>query len=109
MIRMSRAGRKRLMLKALERFWMKNPTGFLPTPAVAHAAGLMSSTNVVNMLHELENDDLIVGRQIEPKAGCGYTVQAWSIARWEQKALPDDRYIMINGQYYNLRGEMINV
>jgi len=96
MIRMSRAGRKRLMLKAIEQHCKRFKGGYLPTSKVAHRAGLMSSTNVKNMLKEMESEGLIKSAQIEPFYDCGYTVVGWTLAQYEQMPLPE-RYIKING------------
>lgn len=104
MIRMSRAGRKALMLKAIKRHCAKYRGGYLPTAKVAHAAGLVSSTEVVKMLKELEADGLVKEAQIEPHYACGYTVRAWTLAVWEQIPLPE-RYIKINGINYRVGAE----
>ena len=104
MIRMSRAGRKELMLGALRRYCQRWKGGYMPTAKLAHAAGLMSSTNVKNMLREMESDGLIVGHQIEPFYDCGYTVQGWTLAVYKQVELPD-RYIKINGVSYLVSAE----
>jgi len=107
MIRMSRVGRKRLMLKAIQAHCKRWKGGYLPTAKVAHSAGLMSSTNVKNMLRELEKEGLICGAQIEPYYGCGYTIQGWTLAVYEQMELPA-RYIKINGVNYLLSAEEQN-
>lgn len=104
MIRMSRAGRKKLMLGAIEKYCKRYRGGYLATSKIAHAAGLMSSTNVKNMLREMERDGLIVGHQFEPFYDCGYTVQGWTLAVYSQMELPA-RYIKINGQSYLLSAE----
>jgi len=104
MIRMSRAGRKALMLKALQRHCKAFRGGYLTTPKLAHAAGLMSSTNVVNMLREMEKDGLIVGEMIEPFYDCGYVQQGWTLAVYKQMTLPE-RYILINGERWLLSAE----
>lgn len=108
MIRMSRAGRKRLMLGAIQKHDKRYPTGALPTAKVAHAAGLMSSSNVVSMLNELAQDGLIQEVQIEPSYDCGYTVRAWKLAKWYNEPLPD-RFIEIGGVKVNWNtGEVVN-
>ena len=99
MIRMSRAGRKALMLGALQKHDRKFKRGCLVTAKLAHAAGLMSSTEVVKMLREMVAEGLINEVQIEPSYSCGYTVRAWQMARWEQTELPN-QYITINGKSY---------
>ena len=100
MIRMSRAGRKALMLGALQKHDRRYKGGCLTTAQLAHSAGLMSSTNVVNMLLELVADDKVREVQIEPTYGAGYTVRAWQIAQLKQMPLPDE-YIVINGMKLN--------
>lgn len=97
MIRMSRAGRKALMLGALQKHDRRYKGGCLTTAQLAHNAGLMSSTNVVNMLRELVAEDKIREVQTEPTYGAGYTVRAWQMVTWKQMSLPD-RYILINGE-----------
>lgn len=98
-MRMSRAGRKELMLKALQRHERKFRRGCLITSKLAHAAGLKSSTEVVKMLREMAENGLITEVQIELTYGAGYTQRAWQLARWEQQHLPDI-YIVINGKQY---------
>jgi hypothetical protein len=100
MIRMSRAGRKALMLAALCRHDKRYPKGCMTTAKLAHAAGLMSSTEVVKMLREMASTDIVREVQIEPSYQCGYTVRAWQLVRWEQSSLPND-HIVINGTKYN--------
>ena len=94
MIRMSRAGCKSLMLKVLAAHDKRHRNGALTTAKLAHGAGLMSSSNVVAMLKELEMDGLIFEVQIEPSYQCGYTVRAWAMEHWSNKPLPD-RFITI--------------
>lgn len=96
MIRVSRAGRKNMMLKVLKAHNAKWKNGAMTTAQVAHAVGLKSSTNVVKMLREMADDELIIEVLIEPYFYCGYTVRAWQLATWEQISLPD-RTITING------------
>jgi DNA-binding Lrp family transcriptional regulator len=96
MIRVSRAGRKKQILKVVQAYCRQYKGGWLPTAKIAHAIGLKASTNVKNILREMEADGLICGGQIEPYYACGYTVQAWTLAVYEQVALPE-RYIRING------------
>jgi len=102
-MKMSRAGRKSLMLSALCHHDKRYPRGCLTTAKLAHAAGLMSSTEVVKMLREMAKTDLIREVQIEPRYQCGYTVRAWQLVRWEQKPLPDHE-ILINGQRFLMSG-----
>jgi Mn-dependent DtxR family transcriptional regulator len=104
MIRMSRVGRKALMLKAINAHCKKYRGGFLPTPKVAHRAGLVSSTEVRKMLREMQDDGLIKSAQIEPYYGCEYTVEGWTLAIYEQVPLPE-RYIKINGVNWLLSAE----
>jgi len=99
-MRMSRAGRKELMLKAICRHDKRHPRGSLQTAKVAHAAGLMSSTEVVKMLRELAEDGLIIETYIEPSYQCGYTIRAWQLARHETMPLPS-KFITINGVMFN--------
>ena len=101
MVRMSRAGRKAMMFKALLAHDRKHRGGALTTAQLAHAAGLKSSTNVVNMLKEQEAFGRIKEVHIQPTYDCGYTVRAWAIADHEQLPLPD-RFIVINGIRWNL-------
>ena len=102
MIRMSRAGRKALMFKALMAHDRKYKGGALTTAQLAHMAGLMSSSNVVAMLREMEKFGRVREVQIEPTYQCGYTVRAWTIVREEQMPLSDE-YIVINGVKWNKR------
>lgn len=94
MIRMSRAGRKSLMCKAINAHDKRKKGGALTTPQMAHAAGLVSSTNVLSMLKEMEREGLIFEVQIEPTYQCGYTVRAWCVACWANLPLPP-RFIKI--------------
>lgn len=103
---MNRAGRKKLMYQALLRHDTQHPKGCLVTAKVAHAAGLKSSTAVVNMLREMEAEGLIVERTIQPFYECGYFVRAWQIAHYEQVPLPRE-FIIINGVKCNYAGEVI--
>lgn len=96
MVRMSRAGRKALMFKAIMAHDRKHPNGCLTTSQMAHAAGLKSGSNVVKMLREMEAFERIRETFIEPKYGCGYTVRAWQLVHFEQMHLPP-RTITING------------
>lgn len=108
MIRMSRVGRKRLLLKAIHDHDKRHHNGALTTPQAAHAAGLISSSNVVAMLRELADAELIFECQIEPAYQCGYTVRAWCVARWVNQTLPD-RFITIGGVQVNWNtGEVQN-
>jgi len=100
MIRMSRAGRKRLLLKAIVEHDKRYHNGALTTAQAAHQAGLMSSTNVVNMLRELADAQEIVECYIGPSYQCGYTIRAWRVARWVNQP-PPDRFINIGGVSVN--------
>lgn len=107
MIRMSRAGRKDLMLRALAAYNRKHKGGCLKTADLAHAAGLMSSSNVVKMLRELEQDGKVTEVSIEPYYNCGYTVRAWQLAQYKQMELPE-RYIVINGEKWLVSAERLS-
>lgn len=96
MIKMSRAGRKAMMFKAMMAHDRKHPDGCLTTSQLAKGAGLKSGTNVVRMLKEMEDFNRVVEVEIEPKYGCGYTVRAWKLAKVEQMELPEGT-IVING------------
>ena len=100
MIRMSRVGRKALMFGALQHHNYRYPKGALTTAKLAHHAGLISSTNVLNMLRELAAEGKIVECAIEPSYQCGYTVRAWRMPFYKQIPLPDNT-ITINGTKYN--------
>jgi len=102
MTRMSRAGRKSMMFKALMAHDRKHPTGALTTAQLARFAGLKSGTNVVMMLKEMEKFGRVEEVAIEPKYGCGYCVRAWKLVHEEQMTLPDE-YIVINGVKWNKR------
>lgn len=99
-MRMKRAGRKRLMLQAIQRHDKRYPRGSLVTAKVAHAAGLISSSEVVKMLRELAAEGLVIETQIEPTYQCGYTLRAWRLAHHEQMPLPS-KFITINGIMLN--------
>jgi len=106
-MRMSRAGRKELMYRALVRHDKRYPRAALPTAKLAHAAGLISSTEVVKMLRELVADGKVIECQTEPTYQCGYTVRAWALARMQQVALPD-RVIVINRKsFFYETGEQV--
>lgn len=96
MVKMSRAGRKALMLKALCYHDKRFKGGCLSTAKLAHAAGLKASTEVVKMLKEMAVTDIVREVQIEPHYQCGYTVRSWQLVRWEQSCLPPHE-IVING------------
>ncbi len=107
MVRMSRAGRKSMMLKAVMAHDRKHPSGCLATATLAHAAGLKSSSDVVKMLREMESQSRIIEVQFEPKHGCGYTVRGWALARWVNEPLPD-RFIVIGNVRVNwATGEVV--
>lgn len=107
MLKMSRVGRKALMFKAIMAHDRKHKGGALTTPQMAHAAGLMSSSNVLSMLRELEQSYVISEVQIEPTYQCGYTVRAWRITEVIQMPLPE-RYIKItSGRSNNRIEEMV--
>jgi len=92
------------MLGAIRKHCQRRHGGFLSTSKCAHAAGLYSSTNVKNMLLEMERDGLIVGAMHEPYYDCGYAIKGWTLAVYEQMELPE-RYIKINGVNYLLSAE----
>jgi len=100
MIRMSRVGRKRLLLKAIQDHDKRHHNGALTTPQAAHAAGLISSSNVLSMLRELEESGHIFECQVLPTYQSKYTVRAWRVARWFNQPLPD-RFIRIGGVQVN--------
>lgn len=104
MERMSRVGRKSLMLAALCRFDKKHPNGCMTTAKLARAAGLVMSTNVTNMLREMAKTELVKEVYVEPYYQCGYTVRAWQLVRWENLPLPSHD-IIINGERYELNHE----
>lgn len=103
MVKMSRAGRKALMFKAIMAHDRKHPGGCLTTAQMAHAAGLKSGSNVVKMLKEMEKFERVREVQIEPKYDCGYKVRAWQLVKLEQVALPE-RTIVINGVSWKFEG-----
>lgn len=107
MIRVSRVGRKAMMLKVLMAWDRKHPDGALTTAKLAHAVGLKSSSNVVAMLREMARDERVIEVQIAPTYNGKCCVRAWSLAKWYNEPLPD-RFITIGGVNVNWStGEVI--
>jgi len=107
MVRMSRAGRKEMMYKAIAAHDRKHENGYLPVAKIAHAAGLKSSSEVRKMLYEMVEDGLIVDWMIEPYFEARYFVLGFALAKYEQTTYLDAGTIMINGVSYNRNGELL--
>lgn len=97
MVRMSRAGRQHQIFMAIIAYDKKYPSGSITTARVARKVGLKSSTYLKNILRHMAEIGLIKAVQIQPFYDCGYFVDAWQLARYEQTKLPDHE-IIINGK-----------
>jgi hypothetical protein len=97
MQRMNRAGRQHRIYMAIIAYDKKHKGGAITTAQVAKKVGLKSSTYLKNILRHMAEIGLLKAVQIQPFYDCGYFVDAWQLARYEQTKLPDHE-IIINGK-----------
>lgn len=91
MLKISRAGRKAMLVKALRRQYYQKKSRWMTVGEVAHRIGMKSSTNIKEMLWELVNEvDEIMYSQDDDATRFGYCPKT-------QSPLPE-RFITINGK-----------
>lgn len=107
MVRMGRGVRKNYVEYAIRKLVKRGKYDMFTKGEIARAMGCKSSSYLRDLLREMVGDFRLVSCETFIE-GYNHKVEVFGIAKWQQKPLPEEHVIVINGVKMMTNGEVID-